>query len=261
MGQFNSSKTREPIFNELLVMRSSSDWLPELWWMAVSTRQGEPEPRFSGGPLLNSKVYERALPPSTAFLRWMVENPDKLTPPPAPHYGATPGGVASAKRAHLLGTDPDLRAAARAEALRAIEEKGGKGSAQEWWAFEGFTHVDACFETSECLLLIEGKGTEAVSPSTRWFKSRNQLWRNVEVAGQLADEQQFGVIVAVESEAEGRKALAHAATTRDASYPHLKQAHRQWLDRYLLGFIVWSEVVTRFGLPQSMLKETSDPQP
>lgn len=73
------------------------------------------------------------------------------------------------------------------EALRAIELQGGKGSARQWWAFEGFTHVDACFETEECLLVVEGKRTELVSPSSRWFSSRNQLWRNVEVAGELAN--------------------------------------------------------------------------
>lgn len=169
--------------------------------------------------------------------------------------------MASAKRRDLFGTDPDLREAAKAEALKAIEEKGGKGSARQWWAFEGFTRVDACFETRECLLLIEGKRTEAVSPSTRWFKSRNQLWRNVEVAGELADEQQFGVIVGVESEADGRKALAQAAATRDRGYPHLKLGHRGWLDRYLLGFVVWSDVVAQFDLSPSVLKETRDLQP
>ncbi len=79
---------------------------------------------------------------------------------------------------------------------------------------EGFTHVDACFETEECLLLVEGKRTETVSPSTRWFESRNQLWRNVEVAGELAAARQFGVLVAVENEADGRKALAEAAASR-----------------------------------------------
>ena len=46
---------------------------------------------------------------------------------------------------------------------------GANGSRRQWSAFEGFTHVDARFETSECLLLVEGKRTEAVSASTRWF--------------------------------------------------------------------------------------------
>ena len=193
MGQYNSSKTRvEPTFNELLSRQPA--WLPDLWRLAVSTRSGGPEPPLTDAPLLNSKIYERALPPSMAFLRWMVQNIDKLTPPPAPHFGATPGGVASAKRAHLFGSHPDLREAARSEALKEIEAKGGKGSARQWWAFEGFTHVDACFETEQCLLLVEGKRTEAVSPSTRWFRSRNQLWRNVEVAGELANGRPFGML-------------------------------------------------------------------
>jgi hypothetical protein len=262
VGKYNSSKTRvEPIFNELLIMRSTADWLPELWWMAISTRTGGPEPHFDVGPPLNSKIYERALPPSTAFLKWMVQNTEKLTPPRGSHFGATPGGVASAKRARLFGSDLHLREASRAEALNEIDAKGGQGSAREWWAFEGFTHVDACFETEEYLLLIEGKRTEAVSPSTRWFKSRNQLWRNVEVAGELANGRPFGVVVGVETDADGRRALADAATTRDRSYPHLTQKQRAALDRHLLGFVVWSEVVDRFGLPRDVLRETTDPVP
>ena len=90
---------------------------------------------------------------------------------------------------HIIASDPRLLVAAAVssaeEALQEIDAKQGKGSAQAWWAFEGFTHVDASFETDACLLLIEGKRTETVSSSTRWFKSRNQLWRNVEVAGEL----------------------------------------------------------------------------
>jgi hypothetical protein len=128
----------------------------------------------------------------------------------------------------------------------------------------GVRGVDPCrceLKTDECLLLIEGKRTETVSSSTRWFKSRNQLWRNVEVAGELAGEKAFGVILAVESEASGRQALAEAAASRDSSYPHLTSEQRERLDRHLLGFVVWSDVVAQFGLPPAVLKETRGPKP
>lgn len=91
MGRYDSSLTRvQPVLNELLIRRSIAEWLPDLWSMAVSTRQGEPEPLFAGEPLLNDKIYERAFPPSRAFLRWMVQNPEKLTPPAGPPLRGRP---------------------------------------------------------------------------------------------------------------------------------------------------------------------------
>ena len=249
----NSSKTRvRPVFDELRKQELSA-WLPELWRMAASSRSGTVIAPPSVGPLRPGKVYERTLPPSTAFLRWMVQNPDRLTPLAAPDYGAKSGGTASVSRAALFGADPQAREAAQREALQAIDEGGGQGSAQQWWAFEGFTHVDACFETEECLLIIEGKRTEAVSSSTRWYKERNQLWRNVEVAGELASGRPFGVILAVESAASGQAALRDAAQSRDDSYPHLTPEQRAELDRHLLGSVVWRDIVAKFDLPESVL--------
>jgi hypothetical protein len=256
MGRYNSSKTRvQPVFDALL-KHDLSVWLPALWRMAAMMRERVIPPPASVGPLRPGKIYERTLPPSTAFLRWMVQNPAKLTPLPAPNYGASEGGVASERRAAPFGSDPQLRAATLREAMAAIEKKRGQGSGQEWWAFEGFTHVDACFDTAECLLIIEGKRTEAVSPSTRWFAKRNQLWRNVEVVGELAGERLFGVILAVESAAAGEAALQDAERSHDDSYPHLSIDQKRELDRHLLGFAVWSEMVSAFNLPPSVLLDT-----
>jgi hypothetical protein len=51
VGRFNSSLTRvKPIFNELLDTHSTSEWLRELWRMALAKRPGGPEPHFSTGP-------------------------------------------------------------------------------------------------------------------------------------------------------------------------------------------------------------------
>ena len=196
------------------------------------------------------------MPPSTAFLKWAIENPAQLAALPPPNYGAT-GELAKAKRADLFGADAARREETIRLALTELERVGGgKGSGQKWWAFEGFTHADACFETSECLLVIEGKRTEAVSASTRWFAQRNQLWRNVEVAQEMAGGRSFGVIVAVESKAAGEKALREALQGLDSSYPHLDKDQRGELACHLLGVVVWRDLVMRFGLPQSVLRES-----
>lgn len=261
MGRFNSALTRvQPIFDALRQQDPGGAWLMELWRMARTNREGDTvQPPPTSGSLLPGKGYERVVPPSTAFLRWAVEHPDRLTQLPAPDYGAS-GDVAKSKRAALFGDDEPLRDAVIAEALNAIGSAGGKGSAQQWWAFEGFTHVDACMETGECLLLIEGRRTETVVPSTRWFGQRNQLWRNVEVAEDLAGGRHFGVILGVESSESGLIALRDADATRDNSYPHLSDAHRTDLDRHLIGFVVWPEVVTAFGLPPSVMLDSYEPE-
>ena len=259
MGQYNSSLTRvKPVFDALQARDSTgATWLPELWHLAAATRgEQAAAPPTAFGTLLPGKVYERTLPPSTAFLRWAIENPQLLTALPAPNYGAT-GELAMARRADLFGADQAKREEATRLALSELQRVGGgKGSGQQWWAFEGFTHADACFETSECLVLIEGKRTEAVSSSTRWFAQRNQLWRNVEVAQELAGQRSFGVIVAVESTAEGEKAIREALTGLESSYPHLDNDQRGELARHLLGSVVWRDLVMRFELPEAVLRES-----
>jgi hypothetical protein len=260
MGKYNSSLTRvQPICDALRKPdASSSDWLRQLWTLAVMTKPGAIPPPSALGSILDTKIYERAVPPSTAFLRWALENPDRLNPLPGPEYGAT-GHVAQERRAALFGPDASTRDQVRAGALEALEKTGGSGSAQAWWAFEGFTHVDACFETSTCLVFIEGKRTETVSASTRWFSQRNQLWRNVEVAHEMARGREFGVILGVETARAGEAALNQASISRDSSYPHLSDAQRAELDRHLLGFVVWPQIVTSFGLSRSVLIDTHEP--
>jgi hypothetical protein len=258
MDQLNSSLTRvQPILDALRQRDSSgSTWLPELWRMASATRGVDaisPPPDF--GLLVPGKGYQRVVPPSTPFLRWAIQNPQQLSS--LPDFGAS-GDAAKTKRATLFGPDEARRTSVVAEALAAIDALTGKGSAQQWWAFEGFTHVDACLETSGSLIVVEGKNTETAFPSTRWFQQRTQLWRNVEVAQELAAGRQFGVILGVETAESGRVALRDAEATRDGSYPHLNEIARAELDRHLLGFVVWSEIVSAFGLPPSVLLQTSD---
>jgi hypothetical protein len=96
---------------------------------------------------------------------------------------------------------------------------------------------------------VEGKRTEPLSASTLWFMQRNQLWRNVEAAAQLAKDKEFAVVLAVESAADGKALLAGVADSLVASYPHLSVERRHDLPRHFLGFVTWHDLVTRFGLP------------
>ena len=88
--------------------------------------------------------------------------------------------------------------------------------------FEGFARIDACFITDECVLLIDAKPADRSQPSTGWFPTRTQLWRNVEGAKELAGSKPFGVILGVE---------------------------KAELSSHLLGFVTWSQITSGFGLP------------
>src|SRR5438132_5690632 len=121
-----------------------------------------------------------------------------------------PSHVIKPSRWRDLSSDPKLVALAQREALTQLERLGPRRSRHEWWAFEGFSFIDCCLITPTCVLFIEGKRTDTVSPSTQWFLQRSQLWRNVEAAEQFAGPKQFGVILAVEEDADGRNALAVA---------------------------------------------------
>jgi len=234
-------------------------WLGEFWDMASSTRPGMSLPRPSAlGHLMPSetpadrgartgKVYGRTVAPPAAFLQWLLEQPQRMQVHDRATFGAKSKGALQ-WRAKLFSDDPGSVAQAQAEGLRQLSKRLGARGRSKWWAFEGFTHVDCCLITDTCVLFVEGKNTEAVAPSTRWFPQRSQLWRNVEAAKEFAGGREFAVILAVEQEADGIAALAAGAASLAASYPHLEPGERSELDRHLLGFVTWASVVKRFGL-------------
>ena len=267
MGDRNSSLTRvQPVFDELLDQWPDGDpWLSELWDMAALTRPGVTLSKPVGlGKLLASEtpparaarqgmVYERAVAPPAAFLQWLLENPQKMKVTDPKHFGAK-SHQARHWRRKLFSDDKQLVSEAQDEGRRQLGKRLAQRGRSKWWAFEGFSRIDCCLVTSQCVLFVEGKRTESVSPSTLWFEQRSQLWRNVEAAKEFAGDKQFAVILAVEREADGTTALASAASSLGDSYPHLDAEQHTELARHLIGFVTWSKIVTRFGLrPECLL--------
>ena len=168
------------------------------------------------------------------------------------HFGAK-SDQARHWRRKLFSDDKHLVSEAQDEGRRQLGKRLAQRGRNKWWAFEGFSRIDCCLITSQCVLFVEGKRTESVSPSTLWFQERSQLWRNVEAAKEFAGDKEFAVILAVEREADGTTALASAASSLDGSYPHLDAGQRTELARHLVGFVTWPEIVTRFGLPPECL--------
>ena len=240
-------------------------WMGGLWEMAALTRPGAalpPPPEF--GKLLASEtpsgdarqgtVYQRTVAPPAVFLRWLLDNPQLMEVGDPINFGAK-SADARRWRGKLFSGDERLASEARDEGLRQLGKRLAQRGRRKWWAFEGFSRVDCCLVTETCVLFVEDRPAEPMSSSTLWFPQRSRLWRNVEAAQEFAGDRQFGVILAVDQEADGVAALANAANTLAASCPHLEGELRAALSSHLLGFVTWPDVVSRFDLPPECLVE------
>ena len=78
----------------------------------------------------------------------------------------------------------------------------------------------------------------------------------MEAAQQFAGGEQFGVILAVEQESEGKAALHEADGTLADSYPHLIDADQSALSQHLLGFVTWTQMIQQFSLPAHCMPHT-----
>ena len=232
MGRKNSSLTRvQPVFNALLDLDPEGKaWLDRLLQMAAATKETPLQRLRQAGSLVPEKtpaeadrlgvVFERIVPPLTAFLRWLLHHPQRMAVRDSGKFGAKSESTIAWRR-KLFSSIPEEQAAAEEEGLRALEARGADRRRPQWWAFEGRSHIDCCLIAENLVLFVEGKRTEGVSPSTLWFSKRSQLWRNVEAARDCSKGKDFAVILAVETEGDGTAALAAAAASLSGSYPHL----------------------------------------
>ncbi len=272
MGSKNSSETRvRPVFNDLLDRwPTGRGWLQELCELAAA-QGGNATVVGDMGELLPTetprarnarlgRVFERTIAPPGRFLHWLLEHPNEMQVADRTQLGAS-SPTAVEWRRRLFSDDSSEVKVAQLEGVTQLLQCGADNSRHQWWAFEGFTHTDCCLMTDSWLLLIEGKRTETVSASTRWFKHRSQLWRNVESAQVLAGGRQFGVILGVENERDGVAGMAEARSSLDRSLPHLSPVERASLSHRLLGFVVWSDLVERFGLSEGCLPDTVNSSP
>lgn len=266
MGERNSSVTRVwPVFDFLFHADSSGQaWLSALLHMGSRVAQvdstvldslGMLEPDLSdfnrtpSGPIKRvlgpirveqlgtiRNAYERDVPPAAAFLRWLLENPDRLQWPTARGKQLVYAKQAQTKRKDLIAGNTE----AKAEALRELAHCGATGSRRKWWAFEGYTSIDCALETDRLLVLIEGKRTESISPSIHWFPDRNQVIRNLECAREMARcvNKNYAVLVCAESMTD----LADEEWAK--SLPHLTEAERVELKSHFLGCATWGDVAT-----------------
>jgi hypothetical protein len=272
-GRFNSSITRvRPFFSALLSKDASgASWLPELLATVppgaavpeevrrdpgeLLPALSEPRPyrdRILGKTVALPRLFEHSAPPSRAFLRWLIDNPDRLDWPerrPGVRFGY--GDETQRLRTALVDGEPDERAAAQRHAHAELDRCGPEGSRRKWWAFEGHTEVDCWLETDRLLLFVEGKRTEPLSASTHWYPARNQLVRNLEVVGELAQGRAAAVLLVSE-----RAVPELTASDLAASTPHLDAGARAQLQERYLGQITWAALCERLDIDFAALPET-----
>jgi hypothetical protein len=279
-GLSNSSITRvRPVFTQLLQRDpSGSDWLTELVNCAPNrdclkrSNEGRPTilpwctvPRAFKDRILKgfgiptidlAACFERKLAPSAGFLRWLVRNPHLMTWPMKSGQRKRYKPATQVPREQLFGMhDAAAQAEAQQQALDEIEKAGVLQSERKWWAFEGFTSVDCCFETHDFVLLIEGKRTEQLSKSTEWYPIRNQLIRNLEAASEIAQGKNYALLLVAESEAD-IPPIPHISLMVVESLPHLYSTARFCLAAHYLGATTWRRVCEATGVEFSQLPRT-----
>lgn len=274
----NSSITRvRPFFQRLLAQDpSGSTWLPVLL-SAAHADQALPRAmvhdpgqllagvsavrpvkdrtliRHGGGTVMLEGCFERKVPPSESFLRWLIENPSQMSWPLRSGREERYKPETQQLREELMGRHGEMAAqTARMAALPALRERGVERSGKKWWAFEGFTHTDCYLETDRLLLIVEGKRNETITASTSWFPARNQIARNLEVAGEVAGDREFAVLVMTERPTDVPDGVL------DAALPHMSTAERDALKRRMLGPLTWSLAGSAVGLSVDEFPDTTD---
>lgn len=264
-GLKNSSITRvRPFFCQLLDRDPTGEsWLPALLDAAPGRSLLPVGVRAQPGPLDATvrerrrlpvpaldhvisleRCFEYSVPPPTAFLRWLLEHPDKLEWP-GKHRGSPRkyGTAAQDLREDLSAVGEPRQAAAQEKGLAELALKGGAGSRRKWWAFEGFTEVDCALVTDRLLLFIEGKRTESLASSTDWYPQRSQLVRNLEAVRDLADDRSAAVLLVTETPVPGEMSEPVAA----ASLPHLNATERAGVLAGYLGQTTWEQLGKAIG--------------
>lgn len=262
MGKYNSSATRVAPFVQALIGREKSgrSWLPSILKQFPHPSTFTSDLLIDPGEIITYQFgkKELCLNPPLRFLKWMVEHPQELS---WPRYEIKDKYILDMRERLMLrgsyeGT-PEVSAqvieSAKAEIERAIACHGVQRIAwlHEWWVLEGQTHVDCYIETTRLRLFVEGKRTERLSPSTSWYRKRNQLLRNLESASVQSSGQPFAQLLITE---EPTSELP--STTVVDSLPHLSADQRSELLNHYAGAVTWRNLCSTVGLDYEALPDT-----
>ena len=139
-----------------------------------------------------------------------------------------------------------------------------------WYVLEGQSQPDAYFETTEFVLVVEGKRTEREATSTTtWMPKRSQMLRHMDAASwaTFGGKRVYGMMV-VEGEG-GLDAVTPSAywnaeanaqvlePTLHCSLPHRTQSERRAMADGFLGVTTWQRVCAAFSLAWPPTKDAA----
>ncbi len=251
MGKYDSTKTRvSPVFDQLHRRDpSGGDWLARL--LAMPQRDGAPNRRPITapivGPIRHGKTEAR-IPPPITLLRYLIQHPERLQRPRT--LGRSE--ATRTKREALLS--PRRCGPVQAEALALLEKRAPRG---QWYVLEGPTQPDVYLETSDAVVVIEGKRTERTSTRvTTWMARRDQMLRHLDGAwerlagrrlyGFLIVENPVGLVVPAQWQQVASETVA-PGTLRD-SLPHRPKEQQRAIADAFLGVTTWQQVCQAFDL-------------
>ena len=277
-GELNSSITRvRPVFQALLARdKIGTQWLEQILDLAGKNKEyaalladnpGRIDPTllrkrnyidpvmfdFGIKSIMLEECFEKCLPPPEPFLRWLIKNPYRMRWPKADLSMIELESLRLRER--LFGQHGEqAQDETIARALRNLDESGAAGSKGKWWAFEGFTNFDFYIETETLILVVEGKRKEDIASSTRWFKGRNQIVRNLEVTREASGGKEYAVMLISESTID-----PVTAEDFENGLPHFKPEEREELYRHYLGNFEWRDLCKATGISyQNLPVSTSE---
>jgi hypothetical protein len=156
-------------------------------------------------------------------------------------------------RSRLLGGDPQARAAA----IKVLEDRSPDSLEKGWAILEGPTSVDAYLETTDLIVVVEGKRTESgPTTQTTFMPVRHQMLRAIDAAWDVRGARDVVGFFIV-----GRDSVSYARTTLDpsaitASLPHRSLDERERIARAFLGVTTWDDVCAEFDIDVRALPDT-----
>lgn len=260
MGKYDSSRTRvAPLFDALFARDDSGQsWLDAM--LALGSRS-EVVATFPKGQRLISNhgrrwgEFEAKLPAPISLLEYLVRNLD----PTLVEASHDSGGTRN-RRLALATRDP-----ATIEHALAKLRKGERG--RHWFVLEGESRPDALLETTDLVLCIEGKRTEAgCTTHTGWMSRRSQLLRHIDAALDAYPGKRVLGLLIVEGDgrADARSpspfwisecAAQHEQSMLDDSLPHRNATERKRIADGVLGVTTWQAACAAVNVPWNALPD------
>jgi hypothetical protein len=249
MGKKDSSKTRViPVFDCLFKNdKTGISWLPKL----LSLPRGENPINLPGNCDFRIEHVgwgrnEVKLDPPMSLLSWLIRHPRK----PTSGNLSLDKAKAKKRREWIEGSESRI-----AEALALLRSNP---NSEDWHIFEGKTQPDVFIQTSDLLIVIEGKRTERKpTTSTKWMRGRHQMLRHIDCAWEIRNRKQVIGFFIVEGTGEKGDVppswLDYAKTTINSdsiasSLPHREPQERISIASCFAGVTTWQLICREFGI-------------